>query len=247
MLTFAAKRGFTHRVAKWGDGRTNFKPPSWSRGAGGIYGIKNKEPGQCEGSGHTRTPSRRRGWSYSVLTSSAPTRHSWFQVPGQQLVQTPYCLGHMLLGGHESLKTTLMSKGRWNGFDPQFPEETCLPSAWMTTLKMCPRTGNISITWALSPGHWSEVQILRPTPRPAESGFLGVGSRNPCLVRFLGDSDTRQGVRRLLRCSAHQHTGVTQMAKWWHEQKLKFMACSSMFQALVQRAHTLIPPSDPLM
>lgn len=50
----------------------------------------------------------------SGLASSAPTRHSWLQVPKTN------SLLFKQLGGHARLKTTLISEGGWNGFDPQF-------------------------------------------------------------------------------------------------------------------------------
>ena len=43
-------------------------------------------------------------WSHPVLTSSAPTRHSWFKVPRKLLWQTPCCLATCSLGNVQVLK-----------------------------------------------------------------------------------------------------------------------------------------------
>ena len=47
----AAKRGFTHKAAKRGDGRTNLKHASRKARGWGIYGMRNKEARAVEGRG----------------------------------------------------------------------------------------------------------------------------------------------------------------------------------------------------
>ena len=52
-------------------------------------------------------------WLHPVSTSSA---WMWLQVSVKQLGQIS-CSGYVLLGEHASFKMTLISEGRWNGFD----------------------------------------------------------------------------------------------------------------------------------
>lgn len=65
---------------------------------------------------HAQLKSR---WSYPVLSSSAETKRNWFEVSRKQLRHTSYYLAYLLFED-VSLQRCLISKGRWNGFNPWF-------------------------------------------------------------------------------------------------------------------------------
>lgn len=74
------------------------------------------------------------------------------------------------------------------------------------TLRMCPWTSNINISWVFvrSTGFQAYSQSYRIR-------IPGDGCGNLCLTRlhFPGSSDAHQSMRNLLKCSAHQQMGCS--------------------------------------
>lgn len=130
---FAAKRGFIHKAAERGTGRTNLKSTSRKARGWGLYGVTNQAARRSEAWGawgevignrcdnrHSaqvslgfrlrtfqRSPHDAGASSLADLTQTHLTPSSW-----KQLGQTSYCSGSMRLGGRANPKMTLISAGR---------------------------------------------------------------------------------------------------------------------------------------
>ena len=142
------QRGVIHKGATWGDRKANLQSDSPTGRGWSISGIKTEEAGWFEAWGvwgkmtgkrchdylsvqgwlsylqkvtrKTLMSAQLKGhWFHPLLTTSAWTGHSKLQIPSRQLGQTSCCSGYMPLRGHASLKTTLMSEGRYNEIQPR--------------------------------------------------------------------------------------------------------------------------------
>ena len=179
---FATRRGFICKAAKRWEGRTNLKCTWQEQGAWGMYGIRNTDTGQSEAwaawgevrssvfcAGVIRLPlahlqkvpglSRIPSQGPVVLPSLNRLRPDSAQQaprPWKAARANVVLFRLRAAGGPASLEMSLISEGRWNGFNPGFQIRTEVFHVFLNSLF------SELVTYLyllLSPGSWMPLSL----------------------------------------------------------------------------------------